>query len=104
MGLCRAAGVPYIGIHGLRHTFASHYMMRGGSIYDLKSLLGHASIETTMRYAHLSPTHLASKVSLVQFTPDVEVNVIPLKSPNHFPTIEHEDEKKESLRLSFKTL
>jgi integrase len=44
--------------HDLRHTFASHYMMRGGSLYDLKDILGHADIAMTMRYAHLSPQHL----------------------------------------------
>jgi hypothetical protein len=33
-------------------------MMRGGSLYDLKEILGHADIKMTMRYAHLSPQHL----------------------------------------------
>lgn len=45
----------YITFHDLRHTFASHWMMKGGDIYRLQSILGHQSIEMTQRYAHLSP-------------------------------------------------
>lgn len=41
--------------HTLRHTFASHFMMRGGNLFDLQKVLGHKDIKMTMRYAHLSP-------------------------------------------------
>lgn len=44
--------------HVLRHTFASHFIMNGGNILTLKEILGHASLAMTMRYAHLSPSHL----------------------------------------------
>ncbi|MCK7327014.1 MULTISPECIES: phage integrase [Enterobacter cloacae complex] len=44
--------------HVLRHTFASHFMMNGGNILVLKSILGHTDIKMTMRYAHFSPNHL----------------------------------------------
>jgi site-specific recombinase XerD len=44
--------------HVLRHTFASHFMMNGGNILSLQKILGHSSLEMTMRYAHLSPEHL----------------------------------------------
>lgn len=44
--------------HVLRHTFASHFMMNGGDILTLQRILGHGSIQMTMRYAHLSPDHL----------------------------------------------
>lgn len=50
--------------HILRHTFASHYMMGGGDILTLQRILGHSSITMTMRYAHLSPEHLISALSL----------------------------------------
>lgn len=46
--------------HILRHTFASHYMMSGGDLLTLQRILGHGSINMTMRYAHLSPEHLVS--------------------------------------------
>lgn len=45
--------------HVLRHTFASHFMMNGGNILSLQRALGHHSLTMTMRYAHLSPDHLA---------------------------------------------
>ena len=46
--------LPIITFHGLRHTFASWYMKRGGDIWQLMKFLGHSNISTTMRYAHLS--------------------------------------------------
>lgn len=45
----------YIRFHDLRHTFASHWMMNGGDLFRLQSILGHASPQMTMRYAHLAP-------------------------------------------------
>lgn len=48
--------------HVLRHTFASHFMMSGGNLLDLNKILGHQTIQMTMRYAHLSPEHLAEAV------------------------------------------
>ena len=33
-----------VNFHTLRHTFASHYVMRGGSLVKLQAILGHASI------------------------------------------------------------
>lgn len=39
-------------------TFASHYMMNGGNILALQKLLGHSSLNMTMKYAHLAPDYL----------------------------------------------
>lgn len=50
--------------HVLRHTFASHFMMNGGNILVLKEILGHSTIEMTMRYAHFAPSHLECAVTL----------------------------------------
>jgi hypothetical protein len=39
-----------------RHTFASHWVMAGGSIEKLSTILGHSSVEITWRhYVHLRP-------------------------------------------------
>lgn len=54
--------------HVLRHTFASHFMMNGGNILVLKEILGHSTIEMTMRYAHFAPSHLESAVDLNPLT------------------------------------
>lgn len=53
--------------HVLRHTFASHFMMRGGNILVLQQILGHSSIMMTMRYAHFAPSHLEAAVTLNPF-------------------------------------
>ncbi len=42
-----------------RHTFASQWVMAGGSIEKLKEFLGHYSVVVTERYAHLGPEHFA---------------------------------------------
>lgn len=49
--------------HVLRHTFASHFMMRGGNILVLQRILGHTDIKVTMRYAHFAPDHLTEAIS-----------------------------------------
>ena len=46
---------PYVRFHDLRHTFASHWAMKGGDIFKLQRILGHQSVQMTMRYAHLAP-------------------------------------------------
>lgn len=58
--------------HVLRHTFASHFMTKGGNILVLQRILGHASIVDTMKYSHFAPEHLEDAVKLnplVEFTP-----------------------------------
>jgi integrase len=40
-----------------RHTFASHYVIDGGSIERLSKILGHSSVLVTERYAHLRADH-----------------------------------------------
>ncbi|GEK13192.1 phage integrase [Aliivibrio fischeri] len=48
--------------HVLRHTFASHFIINGGSILALQKILGHATINQTMVYAHLAPDFLNEAV------------------------------------------
>lgn len=57
--------------HVLRHTFASHFMMNGGNILTLQKILGHASINQTMVYAHLTPEYLQDAI---RFNPLAGVN------------------------------
>jgi integrase len=51
----RREPVPRYDPHDCRHTAASWLMQDGVPLYDVKGLLRHASIQTTMRYAHLQP-------------------------------------------------
>lgn len=54
--------------HVLRHTFAAHFVMNGGNILTLQKILGHASINMTLRYAHLAPDHLREAIALNPFS------------------------------------
>lgn len=54
------------GWHGLRHTFASLYVMSGGSLLALKEILGHANPRTSMIYAHLGPDFLGNEMNRVK--------------------------------------
>lgn len=47
--------------HLLRHSFANHFLVNNGEISVLKEFLGHASIQSTMRYAGLNQEQLKKK-------------------------------------------
>jgi len=67
----RDAGYQWkgIGCHAFRHTFASHLVINGASIYDVQKLLGHSSITMTEIYAHLSENATRRAVDLIDFNP-----------------------------------
>ena len=44
---------PKIGPHCLRHTFGVQWMLGGGDLSSLQSILGHSKVETTMLYAQM---------------------------------------------------
>lgn len=60
------AGLTDLHFHDLRHTFASQWMMAGGDLYVLKSILGHKSVAMTQRYAHLSPSYKKAMVERME--------------------------------------
>lgn len=54
----KAAGLPNINFHALRHTFATRALEAGMDIKVLSSILGHAQASTTLNlYAHALPDH-----------------------------------------------
>ncbi len=52
--IAERSGLRRIHNHVLRHTFASHAVMRGVPMRQVQEWLGHGSIVVTMRYAHLA--------------------------------------------------
>lgn len=52
------AGVEKIGgIHSLRHAYATHQLAAGLPVHMLQRLLGHHSVQSTMRYVHWVPSY-----------------------------------------------
>lgn len=52
-------------LHSLRHTYGAHLVMAGVPIRTVQILMGHASIKTTERYAHLGKDHLREQARLI---------------------------------------
>ena len=59
------AGLPGLRLHDLRHTWASTAAMNGVDMVTIAKLLGHALVETTERYVHLSDRSVADAADRV---------------------------------------
>ncbi|HXC66615.1 MAG TPA: site-specific integrase, partial [Nitrospiraceae bacterium] len=55
-----------VSLHTLRHTFISRLVQAGRPLPEVAALAGHRTIMTTMRYAHLAPSHLRAGIQALE--------------------------------------
>jgi site-specific recombinase XerD len=71
------AGISDYSWHCNRHTFASKLVMAGVDLRTVGELLGHKSMQMTLRYSHLAPQHKATAVDRLVFTGQLAPQVAP---------------------------
>jgi integrase len=59
---CRRAGIKNLRLHDLRHTAASWMVEAGVDLVTVSRILGHSTIQMTMRYAHPTPENMRRAV------------------------------------------
>ena len=64
--LIQAARIEDFRFHDCRHDFASQLVMGGIDLLTVSKLLGHSTMDMTMRYAHLSADHLVNAVKVLE--------------------------------------
>jgi integrase len=79
--LRKAANVPTLRLHDLRHTYASILASSGLSLPIIGALLGHSTPSTTHRYAHLldDPLRTATELASAIITAKPGAQVVPLR-------------------------
>jgi site-specific recombinase XerD len=84
-GITREQG--RIGWHDLRHTYGSHLAMRGIPLTVIKELMGHATIDMTERYAHLSPDTRREAVGVLDrpFAPACDIRATRMEEAANHP-------------------
>lgn len=63
---CRRSGIENFRWHDLRHTFASWWVQDGGELHHLSRILGHTTMQMTMRYSHLRTEDLHIAMAAVE--------------------------------------
>lgn len=59
---CRDAGIKGLRLHDLRHTAATGMVEAGVDLVTVSKILGHSTIQMTMRYAHPTPENMQRAV------------------------------------------
>jgi len=63
--LIKRLKIPDFKFHDLRHTFASDFLAKGGTLTELAKIMGHTTTTMTERYGHLSKEHLLGAINVL---------------------------------------
>jgi integrase len=74
---CEVAGLRRIGWHVLRHTFASQLVGMNAPLRNVQEMLGHASLEMTMKYSHVSAHALHATAAMLDRLEERELRIVP---------------------------
>jgi len=69
----KAAGVPRLHPHLLRHTYATRFLLNGGNVFLLQQNLGHTTLAMVQRYVHIA-SRMAAQISQ-EFSPLDQLNM-----------------------------
>lgn len=61
-------------LHDLRHTAASYLVMSSIDLVTVKEVLGHRTLDMTLRYSHLSKTHVKNAMNVLGAKLDSMIN------------------------------
>ena len=68
-GATKRAGIEGgVKLHQLRHAFCSHALMQGISPRTVQKWMGHKDLQTTLKYAHVSPDHEKEAIQQLQYS------------------------------------
>jgi site-specific recombinase XerD len=75
MKVYKKAGIQGTNLHTLRHTFASHLIMKGVDPRTVQEYLGHSSLQITEKYSHLSKSHRRGAINVLSFGAPIETKL-----------------------------
>lgn len=82
-----------------RHTFASQWVLAGGSIEKLKEMMGHHSVVVTERYTHLRPDLFAARdLSIIPLSLAAPKSAVPVQIGQRLGSAARERPRKLALR------